>query len=107
MKELTLSVGGNQIPLPQGVASLNGIGTQSFITLGINVLIVAAIILSLFFLVWGGIDIIMANGEKEKVVKARLKLTYAVAGLLVVFLSFLIVGTIGSLFGVKLLAPTG
>ena len=44
---------------------------------------------------------ITSGGDKQKVVNARQKLTFAVVGLIVVFMSFFIVNLIGGLFGVE------
>lgn len=102
MENLALSISGTPIPLPGGAKNYD---LSNIISTAVSLLILFAILLTLFFLISGGLDMIMANGEKEKVAKSREKLTYAVFGLIIVFLSFLIVGTIGDLFGVKLLAP--
>ena len=74
--------------MPQG-----GIGTTvpNAIKLGLNLLILAALFLSLLYLVWGGINWLMSEGDKQKVNQARQKLVYAILGLAVVFLSFLMV----------------
>ncbi|HKC14926.1 MAG TPA: hypothetical protein VKC89_03145 [Patescibacteria group bacterium] len=105
MKDLALSIGQPasptfQIEPPQGIGFYS---VSSLLSFGVTILLVISIILTLFFLVLGGIDMITSGGDKQKVVNARHKLTYAVLGLLVVFLSFLIVNLIGSVFGVDLL----
>ena len=66
-------------------------------------LITGAIILSLLFLLWGGIGWIMSGGEKSKIEAARKKIIYSVAGLLLVFFSFVIIITVGRLFRVDIL----
>jgi TRAP-type C4-dicarboxylate transport system permease small subunit len=54
----------------------------------------AAVILSLFFLVWGGFNWLMSEGDKQRLGNARQKVVYAILGLIVAFFSFLIVNTI-------------
>lgn len=103
MKELVLSIGGTPIPLPSGARSFD---LQNLISTGVSLLLFFTIILSLFFLILGGLDMIMSDGEKQKVVNARQKLTFAIVGLIVAFLSFLIVSIIGEFFGVKLIVPS-
>lgn len=103
MKELSLSIAGTPIPIPSGSRTYT---LSNIISTAVSLFIFFAVILSLFFIISGGLDIITANGEKEKMAKARLKLTFAAFGLIVVFLSFLIVSIIGQFFDVKLLAPS-
>lgn len=103
MKELVLSIGGTPIPLPSGARNY---ALSNIISTAVSLFIFLAIILSLFYIISGGVDIITANGEKEKVNKARQKLTFAAIGLVVVFLSFLIVSIIGQFFDIKLLTPS-
>jgi hypothetical protein len=86
--------------MPQG-----GLGTLAN-TFGLvyDLLFLTAIILSLAFLMWGGIDWMLSSGEKEKINRARGKIAFAIIGLLVVFAAFLIINAIFTLFfGNKLL----
>ncbi len=108
MKELALSIGDPNNPTFK-IIPPSGIGTYSIDTLvstALTILFVIAVILTLFFLIYGGISFITSGGDKEKVANARQKLTYAVIGLIIVFLSFFIVNLIGGIFGVKLLSTT-
>ena len=102
MNELALSVGGTPLPLPSGAKTYL---LPNIISTAVTLFLIFAIILTLFFLISGWFDIITAGGTKEKIAKAREKLSYAVVGLIIAFLSLFIVGTIGGLFGVKLLTP--
>lgn len=52
---------------------------------------------ALFFIVWGGIRLIMSGGDAKAVTAARQIITYAVIGLIVVLSSFTIVYFIGYL----------
>lgn len=93
-----------QVPggIPTGGLEAGGAG-QKLISGGITLLFVIAIILSLFYLIWAGIDWMRSEGDKTAIEAARHKLTYAILGLIVVFLSILIVQTIGYFFQVPLL----
>lgn len=65
------------------------------------------VFMTLAFLIWGGIQWIQSGGDKAKVQAARMKITYAVIGLIVVFLSFAIISVVSYIFGVDLLSiPT-
>ncbi len=66
----------------------------------INVVFVIAILIALFFLIYGGIRWIISQGNKEKVNGARDMLIAALIGLIVVFLSYFLLGlVIQLLFG--------
>lgn len=108
MKEFALNIlypSGSpiQISNPEGLSKLNGINAQSIISTGVSVLILFAIITTLIFLVWGGIDLILAQGEKQNVTKAREKLTFAIIGMVVVLSSFLIMSFVSNIFGIDFL----
>ena len=107
MKLLALSIQGPngtpiQIQAPGGIptggnASFNVI-LQSFITL----FFVLGLLMSLVYLIWGGFNWIMSQGDKTKVQAARNRVIYAIIGLIVMFLAYVIINLIGSIFGVKL-----
>lgn len=69
----------------------------------ITILLITITILSLFFLIFGGIKWIMSQGEKTKIDSARKTITYAIIGLILAFLSFFIIRVVGSIFGVDLI----
>lgn len=56
----------------------------------INFAFVIAIIIALFYLVWGGIKWVTSGGDKSNVETARNHIIAAVVGLIFVFLSYLI-----------------
>lgn len=74
-------------------------GFNSIISLIINLLILAAILLSLLYLIWGGFDWITSGGDKQKLQSARHKVVFAIIGLVIVFLVFFIINTIYYFFG--------
>lgn len=111
MKFLSLSIPNAQgtpvqvsVPngIPTGGLETGGAG-QKLISGGIQLLFVGATILSLFYLIWAGIDWMRSEGDKTAIESARHKLTYAILGLIVVFLSILIVQVIATFFNVPLL----
>jgi TRAP-type C4-dicarboxylate transport system permease small subunit len=90
-----------QIPAANGnPIQINGVGGMpeggpnslaSIVGLGLNLLLLAALFLSLFYLIWGGFNWLMSEGEKQRISQAREKVVYAIIGLAVVFMSFLII----------------
>lgn len=108
MYKLTLSIPGSggtiTLEAPPGVPTggLYGPGTN-IIGVGIQVAILATIIITLLFFIRGGVNWVMSKGDKEKLQKARERLQYSIIGLVIVFLSFLAVNILGSVFGIDLL----
>ena len=103
MKLLTLSIpdaAGNTIQIqnvggiPQGGKDV----LSNIIQTGFNLLILIAVILCLLYMIWGGINWMMSEGDKQKINQAREKLTYSIIGLAVVFMSFLIINVFYFLF---------
>lgn len=66
----------------------------------VAILIIAAVI-SLFFLIYGGIKWIMSGGDKAKIGEARAMLTAAIVGLIITFLSYFILSIVLGFFGLK------
>ncbi len=100
---LALTLPGNQqIQAPNSVPK-GGLDTvQRAIGNGITIMLVLVAILSLIYLVWGGVQWTQSGGDKGKLQAARQKITYALIGLIVAFLAFFIVSIFGGLFNVKL-----
>lgn len=59
----------------------------------------------LIFFVWGAFDWITSGGDKEKVSSARKKMTNAIIGLILLALSYFIVGLAGEIAGFNPLGP--
>ncbi len=104
MEQLALSINGYPINsaggAPTGGLTVKG---AEIIRLILSYFYIAAIILALFFLIWGGFSWITSEGDKQKVAQAREKITFAIMGLIVVFLAYFIVILIGNFFGIELL----
>jgi len=73
---------------PAGGNPIAGIGR--LLSVGIQFVIVVAALMTLFQLLMGAIDWINSSGEKEKLVKAQLKILNAVVGLLLVIVAFIL-----------------
>ena len=105
IKELALSVANNTITPPKGVpvGSNALLSTQNIIQVLITLIMIIATLAALAVIIFGGIRWIVSGGDKEKLQGARNMITYALVGLVVIFLSYFIINTIGDFFGVKLL----
>lgn len=104
-KYLTLKVPGyEEIEAPEGIqtgglSSTGGNAIQSVITL----LLILAVVVAMFMLVWSGIRWTMSGGDKQKIQTARQHIIWTIIGLVIVFASFLVINVIGAVFGVELL----
>lgn len=101
MSYLSFSVGGTQITSPKGLPQP---GTENTIlSNALALFITAGIIITIIFVVLGGIKWVMSGGDKQKVAAARAQLTWAIIGLVLILLSFFIINIFNYVFGVNLL----
>ena len=91
--------GGNSITT--NIVPTGGPSTlASIIATGLDLAVMAAIIVCLFMLIWAGFDWIFSEGDKQKVARARQRLVVSIIGLIVIFMSFMIINLIyGFFFG--------
>lgn len=68
----------------------------------ITIAFILAVLIALFFLVWGGIKWITSGGDKGGVEAARNQIIAAVIGLIIVFLAFFILNLVLGLFNLNL-----
>ncbi len=90
MNKLTLTLpGSSPFPTPSGLKG-DFTNLASFISPLVNIAFYIGAFLAFYFLVWGGFAYIMAQGDKEGLGKAKARITYAIIGLFIVFLSYFI-----------------
>jgi len=110
MKLISLTVPGPsltpvKIIAPEGVPT--GIGLGPLITAIIGVLILIGVVLSLMFMLYGGLYWVQSKGDKETLDRARRIILYSIIGLIVMSLSFVIVTVVSQALGVPtLIAPS-
>jgi len=75
---------------------------SQMITAGLNILLIIAALVSFAFLLFGGIQWILAGGDKDNTEKARKRITNALIGLAIVFSAYAITFIINALFGVNI-----
>lgn len=103
MNELALKIG-DQTIMGSGGVPTGGINMAwAIMRTLIQVLFLAGIIICFLFLVLNGIRWLMSEGDKQRVQKARDGLTFAVLGLVIIFLAFFIVNVISIFFNIDLL----
>jgi hypothetical protein len=69
----------------------------------LNVMLGVAGVASFIFLLWGGLQWIMAGGDKEGTEKARKKITAALIGLAIVFSAYALLFILRTLFNIDLI----
>lgn len=104
MKYLTLTLPNGQTVNPPAGVPQGGVNAVSkAIGSGITIMLIATTVLSLIFLIVGGIQWVQSGGDKQKLAGARARITYAIIGLIVALVSFFIVGAVGGVFNITLL----
>lgn len=68
----------------------------------VTILLIAAVLIALFFLIWGGIRWITSGGDKGKVEEARKHIVAAIIGLIVAFLAYFILQLVLGFFGLSI-----
>lgn len=95
-----------QAPFPTGTvgiappSSIGGanIDINTLIAFIINAIIVLGIVLSLIFLLYGGIRWIISGGDKAKVDSARSTIVASIVGLIIVILAWVIINSVLYIF---------
>jgi hypothetical protein len=82
------------------LCNINDLG--KLVGTAVSVLLIIAVIVSLFYLVFGGIRWVTSGGDKAKVESARNHIIAAIIGLVVAFLAFFILNDVLSLFGLNI-----
>lgn len=78
---------------------LNGITINGVLVFAINALLIVAGVASFLFLIIGGVQWILAGGDKDGTEKARKKITAALIGLAIVFSAYALAALVKSVFG--------
>ena len=107
-KLLTLEIDGfGEIAAPSniptgGVAKFNEIATKS---LGLFAL--AGLLLTVFFIAWGGVRWATSGGDKTKLESARKMIIYSIVGFVVIVFSFILLRIVGELLDAPFLKSFG
>jgi hypothetical protein len=92
----------NGIDQFNALCGLSANNTGTIVSRIIQLLFVIAVIIAIFFLVWGGIKWIMSSGDKAKIEAARSTIIGGIIGLILVFLAFFVVQLIANIFGINI-----
>lgn len=108
MKEFALSIpgpGGTSLPIPAPQEIQNiPIATygSNIIWLALELFLLAALLISLFMLIYGGFRFMTSGGSKQDLDLAKKTIVLSIIGLLIVVLSFTIINFIAGFFGVPI-----
>jgi ABC-type Fe3+ transport system permease subunit len=97
-----LIINGNRVDPPGGLPFSGRANLPKIIQIGIQLAFLVAVLMALFYLIQGGIQWTTSGGDKQRIEQARLKLTYAIIGLIIVFVSFFIVNILTGFFNIDL-----
>lgn len=88
---LALTLPGQTQPLPTPEGLNANLTTAGGLLSGLlNIAFYIAIFMAFLWLVWASFQYILASGKKEELAKARSKITWALIGLVVIFLAFIL-----------------
>lgn len=96
--DVTLCPEGSQFG-PLCTFAQNGDVFGTIVKFVITILLIAAVVISTVFLIYGGIRWIISGGDKAAVEAARNTIIAAIIGLVVSFVAFLIIQLIATSFG--------
>lgn len=107
MKQLAqnINIGGKAFPTIQSIQPVvkldeKGLFGGNILMFGVQVLLTVAIIISLFSLVWAGIQWTMSEGNKQKLEAVRSRVIFSILGLIISLMAFTIVFFVTNFFGV-------
>ncbi len=107
-----VSIGGFSPPTPAFSAGSEASGKAAgknlelFLSNIIGALTIIAALSFLFYFVTGALNWISAGGDQGKISKARDQMVQGVIGMIVIVLSYALIGIIGTFLGVDILHPS-
>jgi hypothetical protein len=105
MSYLAFSVNGTPIQAPADIPT-GGFTNGEFphiLQVVIVLLFMAAILFTLFMLIYGGYQWMTSGGDSKAIESARARIIHAIIGLILVFLAFTVVNVIAYVFDVTLI----
>lgn len=86
----------------QNLCDLDSSNIGAIVGAAVTFILIVAVLIALFFLIFGGIRWITSGGDKGKVESARGTIIAAIIGLVIAFLAFFILSLALSFFGLSL-----
>jgi len=85
---------------------LANISAQRILVFAVNAILITAGLVAFFFLLFGGVQWILAGGDKEGTEKARKRITAALIGLAIVFSAYALAFLVEAIFKISILTFT-
>ena len=90
------------LPSSSDFTSVTAWNATRLASAAINLILVAAGLLAFFFFLYGGLQWILAGGDKEATEKARKRITAALIGLVIIFSTYAFIALVSGFLGVPL-----
>jgi hypothetical protein len=107
MKKLALSIpggpGGSSVNIPDPTSFSDRPVTDLISELISQYVFYLAGLVLLLYLVWGGLEILTSGGNPESLAKGKGKLTHAIIGFVIIFVSYWIIQLLEYILGVTIL----
>lgn len=84
-----------------GIAALGGQNIGQLINKLLPYLFGVVGLILLLYLLWGGFALMTSHGDAKSVEAAKTKITHAVIGFAIIFLSYWLIQLLGMIFGIK------
>jgi len=84
------------------LCNLNANNIGAIVGAAVTFILIVAVLIALFFLIFGGVRWITSGGDKAKVESARGTIIAAIIGLVIAFLAFFVLSLALSFFGLSL-----
>lgn len=105
------AIGADWNDIAKGCVDSSGVATLACIPAVFQNIISAALVfagvVALFFIILSGIKMITSGGDQKQLEGARKTLTWAIVGLVIIFLSFFIINVIAGITGVSCITSFG
>lgn len=100
------TIGGTPIQLPgqiNTVSILSGTFGTNIVQLGIDLFFFIGVLITFAFIFWGGVKLLISQGDKKNVEEARNTIIFSIIGFVVMCLAYLTISVIGAFFKVPLI----
>ncbi len=97
---------GIEVPSTNGVVNPNQTDLGGIISGLLPYLFAGAGLLLLFYLIYGGLSLMLSRGDPKAVQSAKDKITSAVIGFIIVFVSYWLVQIVGTILGIEAITET-
>ena len=84
-----------------GFSATGSYDIVDIIRTGIAIIVLASGMLCVFYILWGGVMLILSGGKEEKIKPAISSIRFSVIGLLIIILSLFVLPKLGDLLGLN------